>query len=166
VSFRSFRLRAVDCLFVVDLQYSDREAGYLLGVWLVAIGLLALSTIRPAYSPVVGPVGDTAIFVGLCGLVVVGAATARYRDVALGAPMSVCGGLVVWSVSQTVISQSTVLTDSTVILASGLLALGGLFIREGLLIARGRRHTNTDSPPRTRWGWWLGSLLLLAAGSL
>lgn len=150
----------------MDLQYTDREAGPLLGVWLVALGLLALSTIRPAYSPVVGPIGDTAIFAGLCGLVVLGAATARLRDVALGVPMSVCGGLVVWSVGRTLTSQSTALSGSTVVLAAGLIALGGLFVREGLLIAQGRRHTTTQSPPRTRWQWWLGALVLLAAGSV
>ncbi|ATW89447.1 hypothetical protein halTADL_2731 [Halohasta litchfieldiae] len=150
---------------MVDLQYSDRDAGYLHGVWFVALGLLLVSTTRPAYSPFVGSVSDTVIFAGLCGLVLVGAATVRFRHAALGVPMSVCGGLVVWSVVQTLASESTVLTGGTLVLAGGVLALGGLFVHEGLLIARGRRHTDTQSPPRTRWQWWLGALVLLAAGS-
>lgn len=151
---------------MVDLQYSDRDAGYLHGVWFVALGLLLVSTTRPGYSPFVGSISDTVIFAGLCGLVVLGAATVRYRHAALGVPMSVCGGLVVLSVVRTLTSASTPLTGGTFVLAGGLLAFGGLFVREGLVIARGRRHTDTDSPPRTRWGWWLGALVLLAAGSL
>jgi hypothetical protein len=113
---------------VVDLQYSDRDAGYLHGVWFVAFGFLLVSTTRPAYSPFVGPLSDTVIFAGLCGLVVLGAATVRLRHAALGVPMSVCGGLVVWSVVRTLASESTALTGGTAILAGGLLGLGGLFV--------------------------------------
>lgn len=160
----------------MDLQYNDRDVGYLLGVWLVALGFLAVSTTRPDYSPVVGPIGDPAIFAGLCGLVLIGAAIARLQDLALGVPMGVCGGLVVWTVGRTLAIESPPLTGSTGILAGGLLVLGGLFVREGVVIARGWRHhgrhaTRDDSshddgdPPPMRWGWWLGAVALLGVGT-
>jgi len=124
----------------VDPQYSDRDVGHLLGVWFVIVGLLALSTTRSTYSPVVGPLVDPAVFCGLLGLVVLGAARSRYSDLALGAPMSVCGGLVVWSTWQRFLLESSPLTGRTLLVATGLVVFGGLFVREGLAIARGRRH--------------------------
>jgi len=124
----------------VDLQYSDRDVGHLLGVWFVIVGLLALSTTRSTYTPVVGPLVDPALFSGLLGLVVLGAASSRYRDLALGVPMSVCGGLVVWSTCHRFLVESSPLTGRTLLIATGLVVFGGLFVREGLVIARGRRH--------------------------
>jgi hypothetical protein len=150
----------------VDLQYDDRDVGYLLGVWLVLLALLAVSTVRSDYSPVVSSVGDPGIFVGLLGLVIVGATTAEYQDIALGVPMSVCGGLVVWSVVQTVVTDSLPLADGTILLAVGLVLLGGLFVREGTVIAQGRRHRGGQTPPQTRWKWWVGVGVLLAAGTV
>lgn len=149
----------------MDLQYDDRDIGHLLGVWLVVFVSLALSTVRSGYSPVVSPGGDLGIFLGLCGLVVLGTVTARYQDVALGVPMSVCGGLVVWSVVQTVVTNPPAFTSGTVPVAVGVVLLGGLFVREGAVIAQGRRHRGGQSPPQTRWKWWLVALVLLAAGA-
>ena len=122
------------------LQYTDRDVGHLLGAWFVIVGLLALSTMRPTYSPILAPVVDPAVFCGLLGLVALGAASSRYCDLALGVPMSVCGGLVVWSTGRTLIAESLPLTGRTVLLATVLVVVGGLFVREGLVIARGRRH--------------------------
>ncbi|MFD1641543.1 hypothetical protein [Halohasta litorea] len=124
----------------MDLQYSDRDVGHLLGVWLVIVGLLALSTTRPSYTPVVGPLADPAVFCSLLGLLVVGAARSRYCDLALGAPMSVCGGLVVWSACQQFLVETLPLTGRRLLIALGLVVFGGLFVREGVVIARGRRH--------------------------
>lgn len=146
------------------LKDSDREAGHLLGVWLVALGVLALSTARPAYSPLLHPLGDPFVFIGLFGLVVLGAASSRFRDMAVGMPMSVCGGLVVCSVTRSLLTESVALTGRTALTAGGLVVLGGLFAREGVVIARGRRHRARDSSPPTRWQWWLGAVVLLAAG--
>lgn len=149
----------------MDLQYDDRDVGYLLGVWLVVLALLAVSTVRSGYTPVVSPTGDPGIFCGLLGLVVVGTVTARYQDIALGVPMSVCGGLVVWSVVHTVVTTPPARTPETILVAVGVVLLGGLFVREGAIIAQGRRHRKRQSPPRTRWKWWLVALVLLAAGT-
>ena len=124
----------------MDLQYSDRDIGHLLGVWFVIVGLLALSTTRSTYSPVVGPIVDPAVFCGLLGLVVFGAARSRYSDLALGAPMSVCGGLVVWSACRRFLLESPLPSGRTILLAIGLVVVGSLFVREGVVIARGRRH--------------------------
>ena len=124
----------------MHLQYSDRDVGHLLGVWFVIVGLLALSTTRSTYSPLVGPVVDPMVFTGLLGLVALGAASSRYCDLALGVPMSVCGGLVVWSTGRTLLVESPPLRGLTVLTAIVLVVAGGLFVREGLVIARGRRH--------------------------
>lgn len=148
----------------MDLTYSDREAGNLLGVWLVALGLLALSTTRPTYTPVVHPTGDFALFGGLVGLVGLGVVVSRYRDIALGVPMAVCGGLVIWIVLRTVGTAAVPLGIQTALAALGLLGLGGLFVREGVVIARGRRRQSRQSHPSTGWQWWLGTAVLLAAG--
>jgi hypothetical protein len=129
----------------VDPQYSDRDVGHLLGVWFVIVGLLALSTTRSTYTPVVGSVVDQAVFCGLLGLLVLGAARSRYADVALGAPMSVCGGLVVWSACQRFLFEALPLTGRTLLVTTGLVVFGGLFVREGLVIARGRRHRGRRS---------------------
>ena len=155
----------------MDLQYSDRDVGYLLGVWFVALGFLTLSTTRPDYSPFVGPVGDPTIFGSLSGLILIGMVVARYRDVALGAPVAVCGGLVVWSVLQTLATGPSLVGARTVSVAGGLVLIGGLCVREGLLIARGRRHhgrhpdSGDGSHPRMWWRWWIGALVLLGVGT-
>ena len=148
----------------MDLQYSSEDAGHLLGVWLGSLGFLALSTMRSGYSPILHPQGDRLLFVGLIGLVGLGAASSQLRDIALGVPMSVCGGLVVWIVLRQLLAGSVALTGHTVLTASGLVALGGLFVREGGLIATGRRYGARDSYPRTRWPWWLAAVVLLAVG--
>ncbi|MFO7833988.1 MAG: hypothetical protein R6V31_08030 [Halohasta sp.] len=122
------------------LQYSDRDVGHLLGAWFVFVGLLAVSTVRPTYSPILAAGIDPALFVGLLALVVLGAASSRYCDLALGIPMSVCGGLVVWSTGRRLLAGSVPVSGRTLLLAAGLVVLGSLFVREGLLIARGRRH--------------------------
>ena len=148
----------------MDLTYDDREAGHLLGVWAVALGLLAMSTARPSYSPVVGQLADRLVFGGLVVFVVVGTVVARYRDAALGVPMAVCGGLVVWGVVRSLVSGSVVLDAPTASVALGLVGVGGLFVREGVLIARGRRHRAESSTPPTGWQWWLGAVVLVAVG--
>ena len=122
------------------LQYTDRDVGHLLGAWFVIVGLLAVSTTRSTYNPILAPGVDPAVFGGLVGLVVLGAASSRYRDLALGVPMSVCGGLVVWSTCRTLLAGSAPATGSTALTAAGLVVVGGLFVREGVVIARGRRH--------------------------
>ena len=122
------------------LQYSDRDVGHLLGTWFVIVGLLAVSTTRPSYSPILAPLVDPAVFCGLLGLVVLGATSSRYCDLALGVPMSVCGGLVVWSTGRRLLAESALVTGRTVLTAIGLVVVGGLFVREGVVIARGRRH--------------------------
>jgi len=124
----------------VALQYSDRDVGHLLGAWFVLVGLLALSTVRPTYSPILAAGVDPALFVGLLALVVLGAASGRYCDLALGVPMSVCGGLVVWSTGRRLVGGAVPVTGRTLLLAAGLVVLGSLFVREGVVIARGRRH--------------------------
>ena len=133
----------------MDLQYTDRDVGHLLGVWFVIVGLLALSTTRSTYTPVVGPLVDPAVFCGLLGLVVLGAVSSRYADVALGAPMSVCGGLVVWSTCQRFLIEALPLTGRAFLMTTGLVVFGGLFVREGLMIARGRRHCGRGSHSST-----------------
>lgn len=133
----------------MDLQYTDRDVGHLLGVWFVIVGLLAVSTTQSTYTPVVGPLVDPAVFCGLLVLVVIGAASSRYSDVALGAPMTVCGGLVVWSTGHTLLVESLPLTGRAVLAAAGLVVFGGLFVREGLVIARGRRHRGQQSHSST-----------------
>ena len=148
----------------MDLSYDDREAGHLLGVWAVALGLLVLSTTRPAYSPVVGQLADRLVFGGLVVLVGLGATTSRYRDVALGAPMAVCGGLVVVLVMRSLLGGSVAIDVQTATAALGLVGVGGLFVREGLVIARGRRHRAEHSTPPTGWQWWLGAVVLVAVG--
>jgi len=124
----------------VVLQYSDRDVGHLLGAWFVLVGLLVLSTTRPTYSPILAPGVDPVLFSGLLGLVALGVVSARFRDLALGAPMSVCGGLVVWSTGRRLLAGAAPATGRTLLLAAALVVVGSLFAREGLLIARGRRH--------------------------
>lgn len=124
----------------MSLQYTDRDVGHLLGAWFVIVGWLALSTTRSTYSPVLAPVVDPAVFGGLLGLVALGAASSRYRDLALGVPMSVCGGLVVWSTGRHLFAGVASITGRTVLIATGLAIVGGLFVREGVVIARGRRR--------------------------
>jgi len=124
----------------VALQYSDRDVGHLLGAWFVIVAWLALSTTRSTYSPILAPLVDPAVFCGLLGLVVLGAASSRYRDLALGVPMSVCGGLVVWSTCRTLLVGSVPITGRTAFVAAGIAVFGALFVREGLMIARGRRR--------------------------
>jgi len=148
----------------VDLTYDDREAGHLLGVWLVALGALMLSTTRPSYSPVVHGVADSALFVGLLALVGLGAVHSQYRDLAVGVPMAVCGGLVVLIVSQSLLFDLVAVDARTIVTALGLIALGSLFVREGLVIARGRRHRSSRRQPPTRWQWWLGTAVVVAVG--
>ncbi len=148
----------------MDLSYDDREAGHLLGVWAVAFGLLVLSTTRPAYSPIVGHIVDQLVFGGLVVLVAVGTVVARYRDAALGVPMAVCGGLVVWVVVRSLVESSVSAGPRTTIAALGFVSLGGLFVREGMLIARGRRHRAEHSKPPTGWQWWLGAVVLVGVG--
>lgn len=163
-NFRSFR-PTLAAREGVDLSYDDREAGHLLGAWAVALGLLVLSTTRPAYSPVVGQLVDRLVFGCLVVFVGIGATTSRYRDVALGVPMAVCGGLVVWVVIQAFVDGSVAVDSQTTVAAVGLVGLGGLFVREGILIARGRRHRAERSNPPTGWQWWLGAAVLVAIGS-
>lgn len=148
----------------MDLSYDDREAGHLLGVWAVALGLLALSTTRPAYSPVVGQLTDRLIFGFLVVFVGFGTVVDRYRDAALGVPMAVCGGLVVWVVVRSLVDGSVTLNVPTASVVVGLVGGGGLFVREGVLIARGRRHRAEQSRPSTGWQWWLGAVVLVAVG--
>jgi len=148
----------------VDLSYDDREAGHLLGVWAVALGLLVVSTTRPAYSPVVGQLADRIVFGSLVVGVAFGTTTSQYRDAALGVPMAVCGGLVVWVVAQSLVFGSVAVDPQTTVAALGFVGLGGLFVREGILIARGRRHRAEDSRPSTGWQWWLGAVVLVVVG--
>lgn len=122
------------------LQYSDRDVGHLLGSWFVIVGVLAVSTTRSTYSPILAPGVDPAVFSGLLGLVVLGAARSRYRDLALGVPMSVCGGLVVWSTCQRLLAGAVPATGRTFLITAGLVVFGSLFLREGVVIARGRRR--------------------------
>lgn len=122
------------------LQYSDRDVGHLLGTWFVIVGWLAVSTTRPTYRPVLAPLVDPVVFCGLLGLVVLGAASRRYCDLALGVPMSVCGGLVVWSTCRRLLTGSIPTTGRTLLIATGVVVFGSLFVREGAVIARGRRH--------------------------
>ncbi|WP_253738676.1 hypothetical protein [Halohasta salina] len=122
------------------LQYTDRDVGHLLGAWFVLVGLLAVSTARPSYSPILAAGVDSALFIGLLALVVGGAASSRYCDLVLGVPMSVCGGLVVWSTCRRLLDGAVPVTERSLLLAAGLVVLGSLFVREGVLIARGRRH--------------------------
>ena len=148
----------------MDLTYDDRDAGHLLGVWTVAFGLLVVSTMRPVYSPVVGQLVDRFVFGLLLVFVGVGTVVARYRDAALGVPMAVCGGLVVWVVVRSVVVGSVTVDPRTTIAAVGFLVIGGLFVREGVLIARGRRHRAEQSQPPTGWQWWLGAVVLIILG--
>jgi len=148
----------------VDLTYDDREAGHLLGVWIVALCGLLLSTTRLGYSPVVGNVADSAVFIGLLVLVGLGAVYSRYRDLGVGVPMAVCGSLVVWVVGQSLFFGPASFDARTVCTALGLAGLGGLFVREGVLIARGRRHRSCRRQPPTRWRWWLGAGVVVAVG--
>jgi len=148
----------------VDLSYDDREAGHLLGVWAVALGLLALSTTRPTYSPVVGQLADRLVFGGLVVGVGLGATTSQYRDAALGVPMAVCGGLVIWVVAQSLVDGSVTVDPQATVAALGFVGLGGLFVREGILIARGRRHRAAPSQPSTGWQWWLSAVVLVVVG--
>ncbi len=148
----------------MDLTYDDRDAGHLLGVWTVAFGLLVVSTMRPAYSPVVGQLADRFVFGLLLVFVGVGTVVARYRDAALGVPMAVCGGLVVWVVVRSLLDGSVAVDPPTTIAALGFVGLGGLFVREGVLIARGRRHRSEHSKPPTGWQWWLGAVVLVVIG--
>ncbi len=147
----------------MDLSYDDREAGHLLGVWGVGCGLLVALTMRPAYSPVVSQLADRLVFGCLVVLVGVGVVVGRYRDVALGVPMAVCGGLVVWVVGRSLV-VGWVAEPQTVITALGLSGIGGLFVREGLLIARGRRHRAMPSQPSSGWQWWLTAVVLVTIG--
>ena len=148
----------------MDLSYDDREAGHLLGVWFVALGLLALSTVRPGYSPVFHPVFDRVVFGSLVVGVGVGAIVSRYRDLALGVPMAVCGGLVVVIVIQSLLFGSVDGAARTLLAAVGLCSVGVLFVREGFVIARGRRHRARQPQPSTRWRWWLGAAVMVAVG--
>lgn len=148
----------------MDLQYDDQDVGHLLGAWTVAIGFLALSTTRPGYSPVVYPGGDSLLYGGLLGVVGLGAASSRFRHLAVGVPMSVCGGLVVLTVARRLLTDPGLLTGQTLLTAAGVISLGGLFVREGTVIARGRRHRGCDSDPPTRWQWWLAAALLVGGG--
>ncbi len=149
----------------MDLSYDDREAGHLLGIWIVALGLLVLSTTRPAYSPVVGQLADRLVFGGLIVLVGLGATTSRCRDAALGVPMAVCGGLVVFIVMRSLLGGSVAVSPQTAAAALGLVGVGGLCVREGVLIARGRRHRTEPSQPSPGWRWWLGATALIAIGA-
>jgi len=124
----------------VGLQYADRDVGHLLGAWFVLVGLLLVSTARPTYSPILAAGVDPALFCGLLGLVALGAASSRYCDLALGVPMSVCGGLVVWSTCRRLLGGAVPVTGRTLFFAATLVVLGSLFVREGVVIARGRRH--------------------------
>ena len=101
----------------------------LAGFGFAVVGTMALATVV-----------DPALFVGLLALVVLGAASSRYCDLALGVPMSVCGGLVVWSTARRLLGGAVPVTGRTLLLAAGLVVLGSLFVREGVVIARGRRH--------------------------
>jgi len=150
----------------VDLAYNDREAGHLLGVWFVAVGLLALLTTRPAYSSVLHPVADRLVFSGLVVCIGIGAVVERYRDPALGVPMVVCGGLVIVICIRSLLVGSVPIDAHGLLTGVGVCGLGGLFVREGLLIARGRRHRTCQPQPSTRWQWWLGATAVVVLGVL